>query len=90
MSKQSLRLSLEDDVINGFSYSFTKALLEKIKELVEQKRIFDKRNNLLPITETVLGYLAIQVRDCPPNTPEGIAELIATTEEFLAIFVKTA
>lgn len=35
------QLSLEPDVINGFSYSFTKALLAKLKELEATDRIFE-------------------------------------------------
>jgi len=42
MNKQTqrLELTLKQDVINGFSYSFTKSLLEKLKKLKEEDRIF--------------------------------------------------
>ena len=44
MSKQEqmqMQLLLKNDVINGFSYSFTKYLLNKLEKLSEEDRIFE-------------------------------------------------
>jgi uncharacterized protein YfkK (UPF0435 family) len=42
--EQSLRMALvlKDDVIKGFSYSFSAALLKKLKEMKEKDQIFEK------------------------------------------------
>lgn len=96
------KLVLSDDIITGFSYSFTSALLAKIKELEKENRIFEQgleeakkneSNNLgSPLTliaESTLCYLNEQIR-CNEEigTPKDLAILIRCTEEFLAIFAE--
>jgi DNA-directed RNA polymerase alpha subunit len=70
-----MKLVLKPDVITGFSYSFTKALLEKLKVLRDEKRIFEEveykqieetaklenRYSLTSIAGSVIGHLQGQL-----------------------------
>jgi len=101
-TSQRLEMSFGHDVINGFSYSFSKALLEKLKQLKKEGRIFQedtpckKIEKNLPIrittiAETVIYYLTSQMNlscDSSPIRPSKIEELIKVSKEFLAIFEK--
>ena len=105
MAKQiQIQLLLEDDVINGFSYSFTKTLLEKLKKLLEEGKAWDnqlitlldepaKQVKLTPVATCVIVYLSKQLNNTPLSpegysTPLDMEMLKRTTEEFLAIFEK--
>jgi hypothetical protein len=89
-------LSLKQDVITGFSFSFTKALLDKLKKLMKEERLFEQhegyfKKELTDIGMTVCRYLCDQLQNrCNPEdqTPENITELINTADEFLATFKK--
>lgn len=96
---QKLELTLEQDVINGFSYSFTKSLLEKLKKLKKEDRVFEygwkkateERNpsDVTAIASVVISYLCDQIQtdlSVPRLKPIDIDNLIATSEEFLSIF----
>lgn len=96
--EQETRLMLEQDVINGFSYSFTKALLEKLLILKASNRIFKEElpgekssvDYITDIAHSVISYLISQVEttfsvSCTMSLDE-INDLIKTTQEFLAIF----
>lgn len=99
---QQLELTLKQDVINGFSYSFTNSLLEKLKKLKEEDRIFkdgwekatevETRNHctssITKIASVVINYLDDQIRaGCGSDMkPTTIDNLITTGEEFLSIF----
>lgn len=73
-----LQLLLQQDVISGFSYSFAKALLEKLKALKTEDRLEEK------IARSVIIYLEIQMG----QSLRKVDDLIAVTEEFLSIFEK--
>jgi hypothetical protein len=100
--EQTQSLRLRQDIINGFSYSFTSSLLEKIKQLLAENRIFVDGNEkckvdnndfhkLTPIAEITLNYLKEQLPCDHPelsNVPR-IEKCIALGEEFLQIFAGT-
>ncbi len=98
---QQMKLTLCQDVITGFSYSFTKSLLEALKKLRSKGTLFEdgeippgdhSRMKPSPLTSTILYYLSKQTYgtgigpDCASLT--DIDTLIKTTEAFLAIFEK--
>ncbi len=99
MPKQEFKLLLREDVITGFSFSFTSALLKKLKELEKENRIFvasDMPDNckhaLIPIAFSIMHYLVEQTmyesgvtQNIEKKYPK---DLIAHVEEFLAIFVE--
>jgi hypothetical protein len=99
--KQQLKVRLEQDVITGFSYSFTKALLGKLKQLKKEGRIFrdfegkeesDSMYSLTQIADSVLKHIDAQLGESSiyggscAATPDKVQQMIQTTEEFLAIF----
>lgn len=72
MNKQRARLKLNRETISGFCLPFAEALLEKLKALKAEGKIFegddedDKDDNdeyrkLTPIAGIVLGYLVNQI-----------------------------
>ncbi|TAN57488.1 hypothetical protein EPN15_03915, partial [Patescibacteria group bacterium] len=95
--KQELKLEL-NDVINGFSPSFTRILLERLKE--EKNEVIrgigmDKEFVITPFLGVILYQLRSQVfGDKTPylRTKKGreminlILDTIDATEEFLALF----
>ncbi len=98
--EQKQVLVLEQDVISGFSYSFSYHLLNKIKSLKKEDRIFKKgweaavknsdySSDLTEIFSTVAFQLGTQLGLCFTRSPEGIEEFISCSEEFLAIFRTT-
>ncbi|MBI2591386.1 MAG: hypothetical protein HYW34_01785 [Candidatus Brennerbacteria bacterium] len=89
--KQKQQLVLKQDVVNGFSLSFTKALLTKLKELKKENRIIieNRRYDFIPITHVIFSQLNDQLGNpslgC--NTrEEEVEELIKAGEEFCRIF----
>lgn len=92
MKKSSL--TKRQDIINGFSASFTEELLDKLKKIRNEclrKEVNTGINQ--DIAKTVLSYLLEQMRlknQFPdPNsdwTLPDVNRLIDTTEEFLFIF----
>ncbi len=98
MSEQKSKLKL--DGITGFSFSFTSALLEKLKQLKKEDRIFETgeekakksyHKSLTFIAHTVIEYLSEQLKVSPmsPNThTDYIETLFALAEEFLLAFRK--
>jgi len=98
MSEQGLQLLLKDDVIVGFSYSFSKALLEKLKALKKEDRIFEEEwkeaqnqdsSHLTEIARCVMEHLETQLNcDISGFNPDKVDCLISFAEEFLAIFEK--
>ncbi|MBI5306678.1 hypothetical protein HZB04_03805 [Candidatus Wolfebacteria bacterium] len=92
---QELKLVLKNDVINGFSYSFSKTILEKLKEVVRDDRMFKNTyssRRLTDIANTLVSHLYQQLcfysSSFNVNDEKTIKELIAVAEEFLAIFEK--
>ncbi|HTW96592.1 MAG TPA: hypothetical protein VMD74_02960 [Candidatus Methylomirabilis sp.] len=55
----TLSLVLKNDVITGFSYSFSSALLRKLKEMNEKDQIFKKglKNALNDAKKNIQSYL---------------------------------
>lgn len=66
MNKQSqrLELTLKQDVINGFSYSFTNSLLKGLKKLKKEDKIFEDGWG---------NAEEIEARDHRPSRTTGIA-----------------
>jgi len=103
-SEQKLTLTLEDDVISGFSLSFTKSLLKKLEELKRLDRIFDdsaedieekdKKGYSSPLTSianSVVKHLVDQLQTFGGDSacrPDDINKLIALAYEFIEIFEK--
>lgn len=95
MPKQQLQLTLQPDVINGFSFSFCSSLVAKLKQLMDTGRLYseDEEDYLTPIARCVSEHLTDQVRG-----DEGfgnrvvlideVKKLINCAEEFLAAFKK--
>lgn len=71
MLKQTLSLKLSQDQITGFSYSFSKALLDRLMELIKKDELFERyrgagRGNgevkcVTPVVKTILHYLKDQM-----------------------------
>lgn len=80
--KKKLRIP-EGIVIKGFSYEFTKALLEKLKELVRENKITTKAEKIL--VKIMLSHLGSQLNR-QLDELDKIPETIKLVEEFLAIF----
>jgi len=89
---------LDQDVRNGFSYSFTKALLKKLLQLKASNRIFKEGlpaekssvDYITDIAHSVISHLTSQVGTTfsvsYTMSPDKIDDLIEITQEFLAIF----
>ncbi|MDO8510377.1 MAG: hypothetical protein Q7S15_02010 [bacterium] len=94
---QHQELRLEQDVINGFSYSFSRALLGKLKQLNREGRVFTRKVSdalaigpVSEIADPVIQYLREQMRKSPEAVSQSdVDNLIETTEEFLAAFEKS-
>ncbi len=97
--KLELSLKLRQDVITGFSYSFTKALVEKLKELLKKDNVFVDGNETAKthdgyfreteiagiVTHYLCDQLQVQHSDKAKNLIE-VEKLISLAEEFLSIF----
>ncbi len=94
-----LKLSLKQDQISGFSFSFTKVLTLKLGDLLKNDRVFEEGNakssdddrtyhSKTKIAETVISYLTEQIRTSSDDTlcVQGIQRLIDLSEEFLSSF----
>ena len=84
-------LILKQDVITGFSYSFSSALLEKLKDLRTGDRIFKAKECFSDIADVVINHLTEQLGIPTPTFGPSSTEVdkfISLVEEFLAIFKK--
>lgn len=97
--KPELRLGtrqIKEDMITGFSPVFTRRLLEKLKELKKEKRLWKEgigdHNGFCPLAKigaVVTGHLQDQLQSHDIGelaSVTDIDDLIAATEEFLAMF----
>jgi len=85
-------------VMNGFCYAFSKALLAKLKELAEEDQVFEKgakeaedathSHITTSVAEAVCSYLTQQTHIDWNNRRNvaGLARFIFEIEVFLAIF----
>lgn len=77
-------------VMNGFCYAYTNALLQKLKELRNDKRIVNGPHTINNIAQAVIGELKRQVESCPHIRPSCLEEdlpvFIFHIEEFLNMF----
>ena len=69
MQQLQLQLRLEKDVINGFSYSFAKALLDRLNELFKADTLYEKTEQDIPskvasLTLNLIHYLDDQIPHC--------------------------
>ncbi len=87
MKQVQLQIQAEA-VISGFCWAYANALLQKLKELKEQKRIpMDYRDNKM--VQQIVYELSQQVGADAPGVDEiFINAIINYTEEYLAIFHK--
>lgn len=79
------------EVMNGFCYAYTSALLKKLIEINAQGKVFSTTNPgwLTDIASVVCNQLIEQIsfeEDDFVDNPGVIKRLINTTKEFLAIF----
>jgi hypothetical protein len=104
MLKQKLSLSLVQDQITGFSYSFVKTLTEFLQRRLETDTIFvedHKRwakdhpdqscrsSTVEPEVLTAMRYLHDQIRgNGYDESLNGVCDLVDHAEKFLAIFEK--
>ncbi|MBX4210387.1 hypothetical protein KW783_00245 [Candidatus Parcubacteria bacterium] len=95
--QQKIEMLLEQDVITGFSYSFTKCLLQAFKRLHDEKRVFlpgatGTHKRLTDIAQSVMRHLSDQLSfgryDSGSSNDDEIRRLIMTAEEFLSIFIE--
>ncbi|MFC1615441.1 hypothetical protein ACFL2L_01440 [Patescibacteria group bacterium] len=96
------KLVLKDDVINGFSFSFSSALLKELKKLVTNNQCIISKNSTCihadvlfykytPIDSSIISYLSKQVNldiDSDEGTNKIIEDFIKHTEDFLDIFIE--
>ena len=86
-------------VIDGFCYAFSRALLDKLKELVEKDELYanKRENHLTPLAGSIVVKLIAQLeapKQCEHTrnyvimNDYDINDLIELAEEFLAIFEK--
>ncbi len=87
-----------DDQVCGFSPTFTRMLVDKLKELKEMDRVVEKRSGGLyytDIAKVAIGHLRNQVwkeegfyTDItePTKWEKDFDEMIAVAEEFLVLF----
>jgi hypothetical protein len=95
-----MNLLLKDDVVNGFSYSFSLALLKKLQQLKKDNKLF-WNGNIDPTQEgaitdmaaTIMGHLSGQIsrhghvlRTDSSQSSNQVNAFILFVEEFLAIF----
>jgi hypothetical protein len=82
-------------VMSGFCYAFAKALLEKLKKLAGEDRVFKKKNanpnlctEMTEIAKSVISHLCDQLNlsEKTDYAPTDITTLITTAEEFLTSF----
>lgn len=89
MDKILQELKLQQDVITGFSFSFSSALLQKLKELRDENRVFEKDSaRMTEIANVVMYHLDNQIPtgiSCPQDMAE-INNVISICEEFLLVF----
>ena len=91
-----LQLILERDVISGFSYSFCRALVNRLKKLVDEDKAFEEGEQTdlflnitnylyeqIPNTQGMRSYYDADERE---DAERDAKNLIASVEEFLAIF----
>jgi hypothetical protein len=86
MPKQELDFQIGKDQIIGFSYSFTKALTEFLKEKIDESQITD--GSLQPEVTSAIEWLREQLQ-CPMGQIDNAFELtmlIDHAQKFLAIF----
>ncbi|MBI4155632.1 MAG: hypothetical protein HY507_00155 [Candidatus Zambryskibacteria bacterium] len=100
--EQKLRLVCNDQ-ITGFSYSFSKALLEFLEKRCREESLYisekkekrareDLHNGiypLLPVVQTAIIYLSSQMNSSAPSSFAEISNLLDQTKAFLAIFEKS-
>lgn len=88
--KLKQELLLEQDVITGFSYSFCKALLEKLNKLSKKYRNnFFENGRMELITESVINHLQHQLEiNIAIHEDMNVIYLMQTASEFLSIFEK--
>ncbi|MDP2741448.1 MAG: hypothetical protein Q8O66_02030 [bacterium] len=89
--EEKILLIPSHEVMNGFCYAYTKALLEKLIEMKAQGRVFSTINLgwLTDIASAVCNQLIDQIsfeEDDFFDNPSAVKRLIDTTKEFLAIF----
>lgn len=74
----------EQQVMNGFCYAFSKALLEKLKDIVKKNEVSSKEK----ITEAICHELQVQITFSISDVTDKyrLDEFISNIEEFLAIF----
>lgn len=90
-------IMLSDQRVNGFCYPFCRLIIEKLEELMEQKKIFvgESHNaaqncNLATFSLVLINHLRCQLNLNPlvgdVTNLNKIDDLINTAKRFLAIF----
>jgi hypothetical protein len=93
---------MRNDVVNGFSYSFSAALLKKLKQLKKDRILFKSEfayehptttYMLTDMAATTVSHLSLQIsrhehvlENSRVKSVNGVDEFILFVEEFLAIF----
>ncbi|MFA4887862.1 MAG: DNA-directed RNA polymerase subunit alpha C-terminal domain-containing protein, partial [Candidatus Nanoarchaeia archaeon] len=90
MLQSAIKICLQQDTISGFSYSFSKALLEKLKKLREEDKLF-KEGKLTLLAYSISTHLDEQINPMKKALQDmsdisGFEALIQVAEEFLTIF----
>ena len=67
--KLQLKLQLKQDVISGFSYSFSKALLDRLNDLFKNNKVHERRDSGAPkpassLVDNLCHYLSDQMPHC--------------------------
>ncbi len=74
-----LKLALQHDVINGFSYSYCRALLEKLKALKVERRVFEDNEKAAECDESLKkgeGYFATKLTPIAYSVIDALDEQI--------------
>lgn len=88
-SQSQLQLLIpEYGIMNGFCYTFSKRLAEKLRLLIGEQRLIDKENcNLLtPIASAVILTLRDQTYIDSPINPKDVNIFLECVEEYLSMF----
>lgn len=91
MENPQIQLSIDLMVVmDAFCWSYANALLQKLKELKQQNRVFEKGDKLTKIAHAVTHalYHQIDLGIAPNINREELDIMIRDAEEYLSIFHK--
>ncbi len=87
--RQEMQAIVRNSLINEgcFSYAFTRLLVDKIKQLSAEKKIFVQSNRLYDDVAVIVDYISQQLKkQLVVSDDRDVTAVIQFAENFLAIF----